>query len=114
MKSLISVCLRNSNVGALVGGTAGALLGDLVGSTTSIATGSVLGGVTGAVIGDSLGRSSGSLSLKRNVVSDIRPTPASSQAFVDDSFTYRFDCINQPLSNTTVKIDSTIPVNVSN
>ncbi len=106
--------LRNTNSGALVGGTAGALIGDLVGSTTSIATGSIVGGVAGAVVGDSLGRPSGGLSLKRNIVSDIRATPASSQAFVDDSFSYRSDCIDEPLNNTTVKIDSSIPVNVSN
>ncbi len=106
--------IRNANVGALAGGTTGALIGELVGSTASIATGSIVGGVAGAVVGDSLGRSSGGLSLKRNVVSDIRAIPASSQPFFDDSFTYRFDCIDQPLSNTTVKIDSTIPVNVSN
>ena len=97
-----SASRRNSNVGALVGGTTGALMGDLVGSSASIATGSLLGGVTGAVIGDSLGRSSGSLSLKRNVVSDVRATPATSHAFFDDSFTYRSDCIDEPLNSTTV------------
>ena len=106
--------LRNANTGALVGGSAGAIIGDLVGSTASIATGSIVGGVAGAVVGDSLGRPSGRLSLKRNVVSDIRATPAYSQAFLDDSFTYRSDCIDEPLHNTTVKIDNPIPVDVSN
>ena len=102
--SLSASSLKNSNVGALVGGTTGALLGDLVGSTTSIATGSILGGVTGAVIGDSLGRSSGSLSLKRNVVSDIRSSPASSQIFYDDSFNYRADCIDESFISTPIPI----------
>ncbi len=106
--------LRNTQAGALTGGTTGALIGDLVGSTTSIATGSIIGGITGAVVGESLGRPSGGLSLKRNVVSDIRITPASSQAFLDDSFTYRSDCIDEPLNNTTVQISSPIPVNMSN
>ncbi len=106
--------LRNSNVGALVGGTAGALMGDLVGSTASIATGSIVGGVTGAVLGDSLGRTSGSLNLKRNVVSDIRTSPASSKVFFDDSFTYREDCLDEYLNSTTVKIDNPVPVKLSN
>ncbi len=59
-------------------------------------------------------RPSGDLNLKRNVVSDIRVTPASSKAFFDDSFTYRINCIDSPVNNTTVKIDSPIPVNLSN
>ena len=63
--------LRNTQAGALAGGTTGAIIGDLVGSTSSIATGSIIGGVAGAVLGDSLGRPSGGLSLKRNVVSDL-------------------------------------------
>ncbi len=106
--------LRNAHAGALAGGTAGAIVGDLVGSTASIATGSIVGGVAGAIVGDSLGRPSGGLSLKRNVVSDIRATPAASQSFLDDSFSYRSDCIDEPLNTTTVKIGSPIPVNVSN
>ena len=59
-------------------------------------------------------RPSGDLSLKRNVISDIRTTPAYSQAFFDDSFTYRSNCIDESIKNTTVKIDSPIPVNISN
>ena len=59
-------------------------------------------------------RPSGNLSLKRNVVSDIRVTPASSQAFFDDSFTYRSNCVDAPVNKTTVKIDNPIPFNVSN
>jgi len=59
-------------------------------------------------------RPSGDLSLKRNVVSDIRQIPASSRLFFDDSFTYRSNCIDEPINNTTVKIDSPIPVDVSN
>ena len=106
--------LRNRRIGGVVGGATGAVLGDIVGSTASITTGAVVGGVTGAVLGDSLGRTSGSLSLKRNVVSDIRSTPASSQAFLDDSFSYRSDCLDEPLNNTAVKISSPIPVKVSN
>ena len=106
--------LRNTQAGALAGGTAGALIGDLVGSTSSIATGSIIGGVAGAVAGDSLGRPSGGLSLKRNVVSDIRATPAFSEPFLDDSFTYRSDCIDEPLNSTKVEISSPIPVNTSN
>ena len=57
-------------------------------------------------------RPSGDLSLKRNVVSDIRATPASSQSFFDDSFTHRSNCVDQPVNNTSVKIDDPIPVNV--
>jgi len=109
-----SASKRNRRIGGIVGGSTGALIGDIVGSTTSIATGAVLGGVTGAVIGDSLGRTSGSLSLKRNVVSDIRSTPATSQAFFDDSFTYRSDCVDESSNKISVKISSPIPVNVSN
>ncbi len=59
-------------------------------------------------------RPSGDLSLKRNVVSDIRVTPASSQSFFDDSFTYRSNCVDPSVNNTTVKIDNPIPVNISN
>ena len=59
-------------------------------------------------------RPSGDLSLKRNVVSDIRSTPASSQAFFDDSFTGRSNCIDEPVNNLKVKIDSPILVDVSN
>ncbi|WP_158465756.1 hypothetical protein [Prochlorococcus marinus] len=59
-------------------------------------------------------RPSGDLSLKRNVVSDIRVTPATSQAFFDDSFTYRSNCIDQPVNDLTVKIDSPIPIKESN
>ena len=59
-------------------------------------------------------RPSGNLSLKRNVVSDIRVTPASSQSFFDDSFTYRSNCVDAPVNKTTVKIDNPIPFNVSN
>jgi len=106
--------LRNRRIGGVVGGATGAVFGDIVGSTASITTGAVVGGVTGAVLGDSLGRTSGSLSLKRNVVSDIRSTPASSQAFFDDSFSYRLDCSDESLNNTAVKISNPIPVNISN
>ena len=105
---------RNRRIGGMVGGSTGAVIGDIVGSTASIATGAVLGGVTGAVIGDSLGRTSGGLSLKRNVVSDIRPIPASSQAFFDDSFNYRSDCIDESSNNIKVEISNPIPVNVPN
>ena len=59
-------------------------------------------------------RPSGDLSLKRNVVSDIRTTPASSQAFFDDSFTDKSNCIDEPVNNITVKSDSPISVDVSN
>ena len=106
--------LRNAQAGAFAGGTAGAIIGDIVGSTSSIATGSLIGGVAGAVVGDSLGRPSGGLSLKRNVVSDIRSTPASSKAFLDDSFTYRLDCVDEPLNSTKVQITSPISVDMSN
>ena len=61
-----------------------------------------------------LRRPSGNLSLQRNVVSDIRVMPASSQSFFDDSFTYRINCIDAPVNNTTIKIDNPIPLNVSN
>tara|TARA_Y100001968_G_scaffold100714_1_gene90625 strand:- start:37 stop:915 length:879 start_codon:yes stop_codon:yes gene_type:complete len=105
---------KNRLIGGLLGGTTGAVLGDVVGSTTSIATGAVGGGVTGALLGDSLGRTSGSLSLKRNVVSDIRPIPASSQVFFDDSFNYRSDCIDESSNKIKVKMSSPIPVNVPN
>ena len=105
--------LRNTQAGALAGGTTGAIIGDLVGSTSSIATGSIIGGLAGAVVGDSLGRSSGGLSLKRNVISDIRATPASSKAFLDDSFTYRSECIDEPLNSSIVDISSPIPVDIN-
>ncbi len=106
--------LRNRRIGGVVGGATGAVIGDIAGSAASITTGAVVGGVAGAVLGDSLGRTSGSLSLKRNVVSDIRSTPAFSQAFFDDSFTYRSDCIDESFNNTTIKIDSSSPMKMSN
>ncbi len=105
--------LRNTTTGALVGGGTGALVGDLVGSSASIATGGVVGGVAGALVGSSLGGSPGSLSLKRNVVSDIRATPALSKPFLDGSFQHRSDCVDDYRNSTNVNIKSPVPLKIS-
>ncbi len=86
-----------------VGSTLGALIGSATGTT-----GVVIGSVGGTLVGSGMG-SSGNFNLKRNVVSEVRATPASSKSFNDASFNGRNDCVDQRLGETIVNITSPIP-----
>ena len=105
---------RNSVYGGVAGGAAGALVGSALsgGSTAAVNTGLVAGGVIGALSGDSLGRASGSLSLKRNIVSEVRKTPSKASAFIDRSFDHRSHCVDEPLNTTNVNVKSHIPLKI--
>ena len=105
---------RNSIYGGAAGATVGAIAGSALsgGSTSAINTGLLVGGAIGTLSGDALGRASGGLSLKRNVVSEVRNTPSKSSAFFDRSFDHRRDCVDEPLNSTNVNINSPIPINV--
>ena len=73
-----------------------------------------VGGTIGAVSGNALGRASGGLSLKRNLVSEVRKTPAKSIAFSDGSFNHRSNCVDEPLNSTNVNIKNQIPFKIKN
>ncbi len=78
----------------------------------AINTGLVVGGAIGALSGQALGRASGGLSLKRNIVSEVRKTPSRSSAFVDRSFDHRSHCVDEPLNSTNVSVKSHIPLKI--
>ncbi len=96
--------------GAIVGGMAGSALSG--GTAVGINSGALLGGAIGAVSGDALGRSSGGLSLKRNLIREVRKTPAKSYAFSDGSFNHRSLCVDEPLNSTNVNIKNQIPLKI--
>ena len=96
--------------GALVGAAAGSALSG--GTTAGINSGAVVGAVIGGFSGDALGRASGGLSLKRNLVSEVRKTPAKSFAFSDGSFNHRSQCVDEPLNSTNVNIKNQIPLKI--
>ncbi len=83
---------RNTLIGSTAGAIAGAGVGDLVGEAASITTGTIAGGIIGGFVGNSFGKNSGNLSLKRNVVSEVRSQPANSTSFNDGSYKHRDAC----------------------
>jgi len=105
---------RNAFYGGTTGAVAGALAGSALsgGTTAGINAGALVGGAIGAVSGDALGRASGGLSLKRNLVSEVRKTPAVTVAFSDGSFNHRSHCVDEPLNSTNVNIKNKIPLKI--
>ena len=105
---------RNSFYGGATGAVAGAIAGSALsgGTAVGINSGALVGGAIGAVSGDALGRASGGLSLKRNLVSEVRKTPAESFAFSDGSFDHRSLCVDEPLNSTNVNIKNQIPLKI--
>tara|TARA_B100000212_G_C27337645_1_gene517597 strand:- start:228 stop:1136 length:909 start_codon:yes stop_codon:yes gene_type:complete len=107
---------RNAFYGGATGALAGATLGSALsgGATVGVNTGAIVGGTIGAVSGNALGRASGGLSLKRNLVSEVRKTPAKSFAFSDGSFNHRIHCIDEPPNSTNLNIKNQIPLKIQN
>tara|TARA_B100001093_G_scaffold237452_1_gene227520 strand:- start:1071 stop:1976 length:906 start_codon:yes stop_codon:yes gene_type:complete len=105
---------RNAFYGGTTGAITGAVAGSVLsgGSTAGLSSGAIVGGAIGAFSGDALGRASGGLSLKRNLVSEIRKTPAKSFAFSDGSFNHRSHCVDEPLNSTNVNIKNQIPLKI--
>ena len=105
---------RNSIYGGVTGAAAGAIAGSALsgGSVAAANTGLVVGGAIGALSGHALGRASGGLSLKRNIVSEVRRTPSKSSAFIDRSFDHRSHCVDEALNTTNVNVKSHIPVKI--
>ena len=105
---------RNTFYGGATGAVAGAIAGSAMsgGTAVGINSGALVGGAIGAVSGDALGRSSGGLSLKRNLVSEVRKAPAESFAFSDGSFDHRSLCVDEPLNSTNVNIKNQIPLKI--
>jgi hypothetical protein len=98
-------------IGSLAGAGIAGVIGAVIGDAIAPGTGTALGAAIGAGAGASIEGSSGGFSLKRNVISDLRTSPANSRSFYDGSFENQKNCIDQPTSPTTsVFITGPIPV----
>lgn len=98
-------------IGSLAGAGILGVIGGVLGNAISPGAGTALGAALGAGAGASIEGSSGSFSLKRNVMSDVRTSPANSRSFYDGSFEKQRICGDQPTSPTTnVFITGPIPV----
>ncbi len=98
-------------LGTLWGTGIGALIGGGLGNVIAPGVGGALGAGIGAAAGQSLEGSSGSFSLKRNVMSEVRMTPASAKPYFDGSFVKRNECIDQPTTSTTnVFVTGPLPI----
>jgi hypothetical protein len=101
-------------LGTLYGAGIGGVIGGAIGSAITPGVGTTLGAAIGAAAGSSLEGSSGTFSLKRNVMSEVRVTPATSNSFFDGAFAKRNECIDQPTAPTTnVFLTGPIPVKTS-
>lgn len=97
--------------GALWGTGIGALIGGGLGNVIAPGVGGALGAGIGAAAGQSLEGSSGNFNLKRNVMSEVRMTPATAKPFFDGSFVKRNECIDQPTAPTTnVFVTAPLPI----
>ncbi len=103
---------RASNAaGSIAGAGILGVIGGVIGDAIAPGTGTALGAALGAGAGASIEGTSGSFDLKRNVMSDVRTSPANSRSNYDASFEKRANCIDQPTSPTTnVFITGPIPV----
>jgi len=100
--------------GSLWGTGIGALIGGGLGNVIAPGVGGALGAGIGAAAGQSLEGSSGNFNLKRNVMSEVRMTPASAKPFFDGSFAKRNECTDQPTAPTTnVFVTGPLPVKTS-
>ncbi|MFZ9282945.1 MAG: hypothetical protein ACO24U_09665 [Prochlorococcaceae cyanobacterium] len=100
--------------GALWGTGIGALIGGGLGNVIAPGVGGALGAGIGAAAGQSLEGSSGNFNLKRNVMSEVRMTPATAKPFFDGSFVKRNECIDQPTAPTTnVFVTGPLPLKTS-
>jgi hypothetical protein len=100
--------------GALWGTGIGALIGGGLGNVIAPGVGGALGAGIGAAAGQSLEGSSGNFNLKRNVMSEVRMTPATAKPFFDGSFAKRNECVDQPTAPTTnVFVTGPLPVRVN-
>jgi len=100
--------------GALWGTGVGALIGGGLGNAIAPGIGGALGAGVGAAAGQSLESNSGNFNLKRNVMSEVRMTPATVKPFFDGSFVKRNECIDQPTAPTTnVFVTGPLPIKTS-
>lgn len=91
----------SNSIGSLGGAAILGALGGAMGTAIAPGAGTTIGTALGAGAGASIESSSGSFSLKRNVISDLRTSPAISRSFYDGSFEKQRNCIDQPTSPTT-------------